>query len=85
MCYIEKLTMKNYRLLNTTLVFEYSTEDADIEGAINSVLTPSGGAIRADRIEKLIVEPDKVDPAKRRSSAGKALPNKRRMTHVLRF
>ena len=79
MCYIEKLTMKNYRLLNTTLVFEYSTEDADIEGTINSVLTPSGGAIRADRIEKLIVEPDKVD------SAGKALPNKRRMTHVLRF
>jgi len=59
MCYIEKLTMKNYRLLNTTLVFEYSTEDADIEGTINSVLTPSGGAI-----EKLIVEPDKVDPAK---------------------
>ena len=55
---------ENYRLLNTTLVFEYSTEDADIEGAINSVLTPSGGAIRADRIEKLIVEPDKVDPAK---------------------
>lgn len=52
MCYIEKLTMKNYRLLNTTLVFEYSTEDADIEGTINSVLTPSGGAIRADRIEK---------------------------------
>lgn len=62
MCYIEKLTMKNCRLLNTTLVFEYSTEDA--EGTINSVLTPSGGAIRADRIEKLIVKPDKVDPAK---------------------
>lgn len=64
MCYIEKLTMKNYRLLNTTLAFEYSTEDAGIEGTINSVLTPSGGTIRADRIEKLIVEPDKVDPAK---------------------
>lgn len=64
MCCIEKLTMKNYRLLNTTLVLEYSTQDADIEGTINSVLTPSGGAIRADRIEKLIVEPDKVDPAK---------------------
>ena len=52
MCCIEKLTMKNCRLLNTTLVFECSTEDADIEGTINSVLTPSGGAIRADRIEK---------------------------------
>ena len=55
---------ENYRLLNTTLVFEYSTQDADIEGTINSVLTPSGGVIRADRIEKLIVKPDKVDPAK---------------------
>ena len=64
MCCIEKLTMKNCRLLNTTLVFECSTEDADIEGTINSVLAASGGAIRADRIEKLIVEPDKVDPAK---------------------
>ena len=64
MCCIEKLTMKNCRLLNTTLAFEYSTEDAGIEGTINSALTPSGGTIRADRIEKLIVEPDKVDPAK---------------------
>lgn len=64
MCYIEKLTMKNYRLLNTTLVFEYSTEDADIEGTINSVLTPSGGAIRADRIEKLIVGAGQGRPCK---------------------
>ena len=40
MCYIEKPTIKNCRLLNTTLAFEYSTEDADIEGTINSVLTP---------------------------------------------
>ncbi|QBE98355.1 hypothetical protein PMF13cell1_03921 [Blautia producta] len=64
MCYIENLVMKNCRLLNTTLAFEYSTVDADIEGKIDSVMNPSGGSIRADYIEELIMEKDKVDPDK---------------------
>ena len=38
--------------------------DADITGKIDSVMNPSGGVIRADRIDELIVEKDKVDPAK---------------------
>ncbi len=65
-CYIENLVLKNCRLLNTTLAFEYSTVDADITGKIDSVLNPSGGTIRADKIEKLIIEKDRVDPAKTR-------------------
>lgn len=64
MCYIENLVMKNCRLLNTTQAFEYSTVDADIEGKIDSVMNPSGGSIRADYIEELIMEKDKVDPDK---------------------
>lgn len=64
MCYIDNLVMKNCKLLNTTLAFEYSTVDADITGKIDSVMNPSGGVIRADRIDELIVEKDKVDPAK---------------------
>lgn len=63
-CYIENLVMKNCRLLNTTLAFEYSTVDADITGRIDSVLNPSGGTIRADEIGLLTVEKDKVDPEK---------------------
>ena len=64
MCYIDNLVMKNCKLLNTTLAFEYSTVDADIVGEIDSVLNPSGGTIRADSIAELIIEKDKVDPDK---------------------
>lgn len=62
MCYIDGLTMKNCRLLNTTLAFEYSTVEADIVGKIDSVLNPSGGRITADHIDELIIEPSRVDP-----------------------
>ena len=66
MCYIDNLVMKNCKLLNTTLAFEYSTVDAEITGKIDSVMNPSGGVIRADRIDELIIEKDKVDPEKTR-------------------
>lgn len=64
MCYIDNLVMKNCRLLNTTLAFEYSTVDVEIDGKIDSVMNPSGGSIRADYIKELIIEKDKVDPDK---------------------
>lgn len=64
MCYIENLVMKNCKLINTTLAFEYSTLDADITGNIDSVLNPSGGTICADGIDELIIEKDRVDPQK---------------------
>lgn len=64
MCYINNLVMKNCKLINTTLAFEYSSVAAEITGKIDSVLNPSGGIIQADYIEELIVEQDKVDPAK---------------------
>ena len=64
MCYIDNLVMKNCKLLNTTLAFEYSTVDAEITGKIDSIMNPSGGVIRADHIDELILEKDKVDPSK---------------------
>lgn len=64
MCYIENLVMKNCRLLNTTLAFEYSTVDVEIKGSIDSILNPSGGIIRADSIGELILEKEKIDPEK---------------------
>ena len=66
LCYIDNLVMKNCKLLGTTLAFEYSTVDADIVGKIDSVLNPSGGVIRADYIDELMIEKDKVDPGKTR-------------------
>ena len=64
LCYIDNLVMKNCKLINTTLAFEYSTVEADISGGIDSVLNPSGGRITADSIGELIIEKDKVDPLK---------------------
>lgn len=64
MCYIENLVLKNCKLLNTTLSFEYATVDADVRGKIDSVLNPSGGVIRAEQIETLEIDPKRVDPSK---------------------
>ena len=64
MCYIENLVMKNCKLLNTTLAFEYSTVDVDVVGKIDSVFNPSGGTIRADEIGELRLEKDKIDSGK---------------------
>jgi hypothetical protein len=56
--------MKNCKLINTTLAFEYSTVEAEICGRIESVLNPAGGTIRADYINELILEKDKINPDK---------------------
>lgn len=64
LCYVENLVMKNCRLLNTTLAFEYSTVDVEIQGKIDSVMNPLGGRIAAGAINELILEPERVDPIK---------------------
>lgn len=64
MCYINNLVMKNCKLINTTLAFEYSTVDAEIIGKVDSIFNPTSGVIRADSILDLIIEKDKVDPSK---------------------
>lgn len=64
MCYIDHLVMKNCRLINTTLAFEYSTVDAEVNSIIDSVFNPSGGRIQAKAIRELILERDKVDVTK---------------------
>lgn len=64
MCYIENLVMKNCKLINTTLAFEYSSVDAQISTKIDSVLNPSEGIIRAKHIDHLMIEKDKVDITK---------------------
>lgn len=64
LCYIDNLVMKNCKLINTTLAFEYSTVDADICSKVDSVLNPTSGVIRAKEIGTLTIEKDKVDPSK---------------------
>ena len=64
MCYIDNLVMKNCKLLNTTLAFEYSSVEAEIAGGIDSVMNPTSGTIKAEYIKELIMEKDKVDITK---------------------
>ena len=71
LCYVEKLTLKNCKLLNTTLAFEYADVDAEISGKVDSVFNPSSGRIKADEIGELILEKDKVDLSKSTISCDK--------------
>lgn len=64
LCYIENLVMKNCKLINTTLAFEFASVDAQITGSIDSVMNPKGGSIRADKIGTLIIQKDLIDPSK---------------------
>ena len=64
MCYIDNLVMKNCKLINTTLTFEYSKVDAEITSGITSVFNPGEGRITAPEIGELIIEKDKIDPDK---------------------
>ena len=66
MCYIDNLVMKNCKLVNTTLAFEYSSVDATIDSGIDSVFNPKEGTITADSIGELILERDQIDPEKTR-------------------
>lgn len=64
LCYIDHLVMKNCRLLQTDLAFEYCSEiDADIHSEITSVKNPISGVIRAEKIGHLIMDPQAIDPS----------------------
>ncbi len=62
MCYIDNLVMKNCKLIETTLAFEYSNADAEITSRVESVLNPSKGTIKAPEIGELIMERDQINP-----------------------
>jgi len=63
LCYIDNLVMRDCRLINTTLAFEYSIVDAHIIGGIDSVINPTSGVIEADAIGELTLDADRIDPA----------------------
>ena len=70
LCYIDNLVMKNCRLLNTTLAFEYSTVDVQINSIIDSVMNPSGGNIVAEGIGELTMDETKINPEKTHITTG---------------
>jgi len=62
-CYIDNLVMENCKLINTTLAFEYSKVQAEINSSVGSVFNPTSGTIKAESIGELIIEKDKIDPS----------------------
>ena len=62
--------MKNCKLINTTLAFEYSSVDAEITSGVTSVLNPSSGTIKADYIDTLIIQKDYIDEEKTKIVCG---------------
>ncbi len=63
LCYMENVTLKNCRLKNTDLCFEYCTVDAEIDSHIDSVKNPISGRITADSIGEIILDDDDIDHA----------------------
>lgn len=61
LCFIKNLVMRNCRLINTTLAFEYSQVDAEIIGHVDSIKNPLSGKITVGSVGELIMEEDKVD------------------------
>ncbi|MCI8377885.1 MAG: DUF3737 family protein [Lachnospiraceae bacterium] len=56
MCYMDHIVMKNCKLLNTNLAFEYSTVDAEIDSSVISIKNPYSGRIRAKEIGEVIFD-----------------------------
>ena len=64
-CYIDHLTMRNCRLINTDLAFEYCSDiDIELSAPIVSVKNPYDGRIVAPRIGEIIFDDPAVDPTK---------------------
>ena len=59
---MENLVMKDCKLLNTNLAFEYSTVDVEINSNIDSVKNPIHGRIIADHINEIIFDNDEMKP-----------------------
>lgn len=69
-CYMKNLKLINCRLRATTLAFEYSSVEADIDFC-DSIKNPSEGVIVTGDVGELIMEPDRVDVTKTKIIIGK--------------
>lgn len=61
MCYMDNVVLRDCKLVNTDLCFEYCTVDAEINSHVDSVKNPISGRIIAESIGEIIHESDKVD------------------------
>ena len=60
LCYMKNIKMINCELVNTTLAFEYSTVDAEINNVVDSIKNPYGGTIKVKGVNELILEKEYI-------------------------
>ncbi len=63
-CYMKNVVLENCKLINTTLAFEYSEVEANINSSVDSVFNPTSGVIKAFEIKELTLDPKRIDPKK---------------------
>lgn len=64
-CYMDNVTLKDCKLINTNLAFEYSTVDAEVRTVIDSIKNPIAGRISAEDIAEIIFDdPERSLPEK---------------------
>lgn len=64
LCYIENLIIRNSKLINTDLAFEYPTIDVESLTPITSIKNPISGQIKAPEIETIILDESIINPLK---------------------
>lgn len=62
LCYVENLKIRNSKVINTDLAFEYSTIDAEITTRVDSIKNPICGRIKAKDIDKVIIDDKEINP-----------------------
>lgn len=63
LCYVEGLTMRDCRMIETTLAFEYCSDvDAEMLTPITSIKNPRSGRIVAPAIGEVIFDDPEIDP-----------------------
>lgn len=55
-CYMENLKIIDCTILNSDLIFEYSTVDATINSKVDSIKNPISGRIECDGVNELIMD-----------------------------
>lgn len=62
LCYVDELTLRNCRLIDTTRSFEYCTDvDADVTTRIDGVVNPVSGTIRAADFGEIVQNDKNID------------------------
>lgn len=64
LCYVENLVLNDCKIINSDLIFEYSTVNASIISKVNSIKNPICGKIFVEDVENIILDDEDIDNKK---------------------